>query len=109
MPNTVTVNREDLERTLERLGRAGRYSGKTPGEAQAEDRLRSALENLKAPEPEPEGEPDLASVLGSELAAALTEVGFVTVGDVATATDEELLAVNGVGPAKVRRIREAVS
>jgi len=116
MPESmVLVDREDLARVIEKARRPG-LSGMTPGEKGAMDRLASALE---APEPEPEPEapePEvepvetgrtLESVL-PELAERLVEAGFENLNDVRVATDEELLAVDGIGPARLRKVRSAV-
>ena len=113
MSEMVNVRKEDLERSLERLSRA-RYVGITPGEKMAEDRLRSALESQGEPEEAPEEKRELPEgatlhdVL-PEQASLLVEMGFSTIQDVRDATDEELLAIDGIGPAKLRKVREALS
>jgi hypothetical protein len=115
MSQTVTVDRDDLTRLLLRLER-GRYGGITPGEAQAEQRIRAALDRGKAraeaasepPAPEQVVELPLSESLG-ETYNVLIEAGFDTHESIALATDEELLAIDGIGPARLRKIREVLN
>lgn len=122
MSMTVTVDRIDLERTLARLAR-DRYSGVTPGEAQAEQRLRDAVAGpvpapapipVPPPPPPPVGddpefvEVDVQEVLG-ETYNVLVSAGFDSYEAIVHATDEELLGVDGIGPARLRKIRELVT
>lgn len=47
--------------------------------------------------------------IGAEIIAALENAGFATVADVASATDEQLLNVSGIGPARLVNIRAALA
>ncbi|MBI1294120.1 hypothetical protein GC175_04070 [bacterium] len=51
---------------------------------------------------------ELDGLFDDRLAKALRGGGFDTVEKIAAATDEELLKVNGVGPAALKEIRQAV-
>jgi hypothetical protein len=53
------------------------------------------------------GEQELRRRYGEELGRRLQQAGFVDAAAVAGATDEQILAVEGVGPATLRRIRGA--
>lgn len=46
--------------------------------------------------------------IGDEIAQALADKGFVTQADLRSASDEELLAVPGIGKAKLAVIRAAL-
>lgn len=115
MSQTVTVDRDDLTRLLLRLER-GRYGGVTPGEAQAEQRIRAALDRGKAkaqaasatPAPEPVVELPLSESLGDTY-NVLVSHGFDSAEAIGLATDEELLEIDGIGPARLRKIREVLS
>lgn len=121
---------EALARTLE-VARRIRPAEMTPGEAIAirstqrmyEQLMEAATEESSAGDAEPaavppvvddavteEGEPveDLIEPLG-ELGEALMEAGFVNRKALREASDEDLMAVRGVGPAKLRSIREFAS
>jgi hypothetical protein len=52
--------------------------------------------------------PELADKVGVDLAGQLAGAGFDSPDAVHAATDEELLAVEGIGRATLRRIREAL-
>lgn len=80
---------------------------------------KSFVETLRRPsEFHPEGAPDLASVwfcphleanlkgVGSKLAAALYQAGFLTPTHVREAKDAELLEVPGINKATLKRIRQ---
>ncbi len=47
--------------------------------------------------------------LNEKIHQALADAGYRTIGDIQQATDEELLAIPGIGPAALRRIREATT
>src|SRR5688572_1256867 len=98
------------------------YGGKFygPGEADIPDELHAELQAkgaLEAPPP-----PELpnrsmlsgdqsggqsAPELAPEIAEKLAEGGFDTVEAICAASDDELLAVKGIGPAALRDIRAA--
>lgn len=80
---------------------------------------KSFVEALRRPsEFHPEGAPDLASVwfcphleanvkgIGTKLAAALYQAGFLTPTQVREAKDAELLQVHGINKATLKRIRQ---
>jgi len=117
---------DDIARTLDIARRPSRMVGITPGEDMAMKRVRAWLDQQASapasvstpPAPPPaaplaadEGgdapeEGDLIDVLG-ELGERLLEAGFENLTQVREASDETLLAVPGIGPARVRSIREA--
>ncbi|MBX3056922.1 MAG: hypothetical protein KF770_10660 [Anaerolineae bacterium] len=47
--------------------------------------------------------------VGEEIAAALAAAGYGDVGRVRAASDSELLAISGIGPARLRKIREVLN
>jgi predicted flap endonuclease-1-like 5' DNA nuclease len=47
--------------------------------------------------------------VGPEIAAALRNAGYKSVAAVAAATDEDLLAIAGIGGGRLRTIREALA
>lgn len=51
----------------------------------------------------------LHDVFGDELAGLLSEAGYATVEAVKVASDDDLKAIQGVGPATVKKIRELLS
>lgn len=51
---------------------------------------------------------DLVALLGEELAATMAEVGITTAAEVRELSDEDLLAVSGIGKATLRRIRNTI-
>jgi hypothetical protein len=51
---------------------------------------------------------EIFNTFDDELAASLVEGGFASISSLIAAGDDELLAVKGVGPAKLRHIREVV-
>ncbi len=64
----------------------------------------------------PQGEPDRGTVaqtfmdvygVGEDVAQAMVESGLESLEDVNRATDEELLQIQGIGTAKVEKIRKA--
>lgn len=66
-----------------------------------------------APKPSPAqpgspGERNLEDVdgIGDELAENLRDAGFNTPDDLREATDDELIAIDGIGQAKLKRIRD---
>jgi len=50
----------------------------------------------------------LQGLLNDRLALALERGGYATVASIAEATDDELRAVNGVGPVTLREVREVI-
>lgn len=66
------------------------------------------------PEGPPEGEPEAAESstledidgIGPDLAEKLKEAGYHSPDDLRSASDEELLAIDGLGNAKLKQIRE---
>lgn len=90
---------------------AGKHYG--PGVADLPDEVYAALEAKKAFEPPaPSDLPSremltVAPVLASDVSEKLAAGGYDTVEAIRAATDAELLAVKGIGPAAVAAIREA--
>jgi DNA integrity scanning protein DisA with diadenylate cyclase activity len=73
-----------------------------------EKRIEALEERLgEVPVPSVESVITLNSVYGEDLAALLQENGYSTVEQVALASDEDLLAVKGIGPASLKQIRSA--
>lgn len=62
---------------------------------------------IEMPVPEPETTP--VPVIGDGIEATLKLAGYETVEAVQAATDEELLAIEGIGPARLAKIREALA
>ena len=52
------------------------------------------------------GGPSLAEAFGEENAEILDDAGYERVSEVVAASDEVLLAINGIGPQRLKRIRE---
>ena len=69
--------------------------------------LRAELAGLQG-KPVVEEELYLGSDFGENQHNALVEAGFDTNAKVKLASDEELLAVRGIGPAMLRRIRSVL-
>ena len=114
---------DDIERTLEIARRPSRLVGITPGEDMAMKRVREYLNKHKAPPAPEKTEPlaaaggddpgdtegvDMIDVLG-EVGEKLLEAGFENLKQVTEASDDDLLQIQGIGPARVRAIREAIS
>lgn len=86
-----------------------------PGEKEIPDGLYDRLSSkgyLETPEvvSSPEyflGVEDVAGI-GPDLAIKLKARGIISLADLANASDEDLLAVEGIGKAKLARIREAL-
>ena len=76
------------------------------------DLVGEAIAKLEAVEPETEDAPltSLEDIDGvtPEVAANLRAAGYETPGHLAEASDEDLLAVDGIGPKKLAAIREAL-
>jgi predicted flap endonuclease-1-like 5' DNA nuclease len=90
-----------LTEALDLLG-GGTTSGADPGaEAPASGDADDEGDETDVPFEEIPG-------IGPETAGKLRTQGYVTEADVRTASDEALLAVSGVGPENLRRIREFV-
>lgn len=82
--------------------------------------LAQRIENLKqqvsnpatpnadseAPNGEPPAEPTLESVVGSKAAASLAAAGYTTYGDAIAADDATLSAIDGIGEATIKKLRE---
>lgn len=116
---------------ITRLGRFGKFEGKLmrsqhlDAGAQVEYPnwyARELIEGgwaveVKAMAPEPDPEVSLSAILhsnhsffeiphlGIRQAAALTQAGYSTLDSLHAATDDDLLAVDTIGPATVARIR----
>jgi hypothetical protein len=72
--------------------------------ARAPRRLAAAVASADAAEPGEVG--DLPAAIGRPATRALAGAGITTLADVAARTDDELLALHGVGPRAVRLLRE---
>jgi predicted flap endonuclease-1-like 5' DNA nuclease len=70
--------------------------------------LREIEAALSAREGEPAGLEGIEGI-GEELAETLREAGFHTADELQAASDEQLLAIEGIGEATVKRIREQIS
>lgn len=99
------------------------YAGKRygPGEADLPDDAHAALkakgalaeaESPASPPPSPQAnggnEPPadpLVEAVGAEAAQALRDLGIGDVDAISVATDEDLLAVPGIGEAKLKKLR----
>ena len=58
------------------------------------------------PNGEPPAEPTLESVVGSKAAASLAAAGYTTYGDAVAADDATLSAIDGIGEATIKKLRE---
>ncbi|MBE2197528.1 MAG: helix-hairpin-helix domain-containing protein [Anaerolinea sp.] len=47
--------------------------------------------------------------IGVEIVVALANAGFTTVAEIAAATDEQLLNISGIGPARLVNVRAALA
>jgi len=86
------------------IGKKGvRYSWNAGDEIDAPEGALNHVGGLKwinsKPEKKEEGIPE-------EILGKLAEAGFESAEKIAEATDEELLAINGIGPATLKIIRE---
>lgn len=68
------------------------------------DLVEAIAEQLGAKEPDR----DFSPAVGEDGDAALHEAGYDTKEDVRNASDEELLAVDGIGPKKLSQLRASV-
>lgn len=98
------------------LDRSWSYKGKVygPGETEIPDGLRDILGPkgyLGQAEPTDE-EPlrvlELSDYFDPQTAKLLRDAGYPSPVSVASAADEDLLAINGIGPAKLQKIREVL-
>lgn len=55
---------------------------------------------------EPPAEPTLELVVGSKAAATLAAAGYTTYGDAMAADDATLSAIDGIGEATIKKLRE---
>lgn len=55
---------------------------------------------------EPPAEPTLESIVGSKAAATLAAVGYPTYGEAMAADDATLSAIDGIGDATIKKLRE---
>ncbi len=60
----------------------------------------------QAEDVEPEEQGELAEAYGPDVALTLKDAGYSSVSEVQAADGEELLAVNGIGKATLRKIRD---
>ena len=58
------------------------------------------------PNGEPPAEPTLESIVGSKAAATLAAAGYTTYGDAMAADDATLSAIDGIGEATIKKLRE---
>lgn len=101
----VTVQREDLERILRVAERPG-MTRMTMGEGQARDRLKQALAGKSAQANPQQESGDLIDLFGVP-GEALMMAGYETLAQVRAASDEDLLAIDGIGKTTVKKIRAA--
>ncbi len=76
------------------------------------DAARQALvmaSPLYETEPPPIGRKTTLPGVGPEIAQALYHAGYTTLDAIAAATEEDLLAISGIGPGRLKQIREALS
>lgn len=55
---------------------------------------------------EPPAAPTLESIVGSKAAATLAAAGYATYGDAIAANDATLSAIDGIGEATIKKLRE---
>lgn len=60
----------------------------------------------EAPNGEPPAEPTLESIVGSKAAATLAAAGYTSYGDAIAADDATLSAIDGIGEATIKKLRE---
>lgn len=88
-------------------GRPRVYYG--PGVCEVPDGLARALGLAALPAPD-EGAHEVGSLtdwFGAGLAGVLAQAGYTSIEAVRDASDNDLLAIEGVGPATLRRLRSA--
>lgn len=90
-----------LTEALDLLGGSATPVSETDAEAPADSETDAEGDGTDVPFEEVPG-------IGPETAGKLRTQGYVTESDVRAASDEALLAVSGVGPENLRRIREFV-
>ena len=66
------------------------------------------LSQLTGPEQEPPSELAALDGLGPELVQALADKGIVTLVDLTAASDEDLLAVSGIGKGLLKKLRSQI-
>lgn len=98
MPATVRYGDPNLAALYERQAR--------------NDLLEEVVTKLESVEVDTEDAPitSLEEVegIGEDLAEKLREAGIYTVDDLARASEEDLVAIDGVGPAKARKLKQSV-
>ena len=91
------------------LSKAWLYAGTTYGpgaDIEMPDEVHQALGKKGAFPVPPETAPDpIANAVGQEVAGALRDAGFGTVEAIAAASEEDLRAVDGVGPVRLAALR----
>lgn len=104
----LAVLHEPDDAVLERLHELGWKPGKEPSEqAPKKPSKKAAKEPQKQPEREPEPNPE-GTPLPDDYPAhdELLSAGYTTLEAVAEATDDELTAIDGIGPATLTKIRD---
>lgn len=78
--------------------------------AELRDRVAALEEKLTVDHPMPSVENVLSlhEVFGEDLAVQLSRAGYSSVESVIAASDEELLAKQGIGPATVKKVRRLI-